>query len=209
MKLKAILNVAVGAAMAVGMGAVTAPAAHAAARDGICDAGEFCYFYNSGLAGSVSDFTGSVSDYGTNPASCYVFKSAGAGQGLCIKNNAASVWNRSSVPVTVFYNTGFGGASQVFTAGGSGNLNTTLKNNEASHQFGTSGASPIRWVTIIPTVVPQLEWIRGTSTRASAQASLPGRSIHGWELHSAIPTRASIGATPSIGTMRPGPQESR
>jgi surface antigen len=139
MKLKAILNVAVGAAMAVGMGAITAPAAQAASRDGVCDAGEFCYFYNSNLTGSLSDFTGSVSDYGTNPATCYVFKSAGSGRGVCIKNNAASVWNRSSVPVTVYFNSGFGGASQVFTAGASGNLNSTLKNNEASHKFGTSG----------------------------------------------------------------------
>ncbi|GIH16883.1 hypothetical protein Raf01_50550 [Rugosimonospora africana] len=119
---------------------LTAPASAAAAasRDGVCDSGEFCYYYNSGELGSVSDFTGSVSDYGTTEPSCYDFKGAGAGQGLCVKNNAASVWNRSSQTVRVYYNSGYAGSYQDFAAGAKGNLNATLKNNNASHQFLSS-----------------------------------------------------------------------
>ncbi len=118
--------------------AVASPA-QAAGRDGVCDAGEFCYYYNSGEAGSVSDFTSSLGDYGTTTPSCYVFKGPGAGQGRCIKNDAASVWNRSSVPVTVYYNSNYGGTSQTIAPGAKTNLITALKNNNASHRFGSTG----------------------------------------------------------------------
>ena len=73
-----------------------APSAQAAARDGICESGEFCLYYNSDHAGSVSDFTTSITDYGASQPECYEFKGAGAGKGQCVKNNAASVWNRTS-----------------------------------------------------------------------------------------------------------------
>jgi murein DD-endopeptidase MepM/ murein hydrolase activator NlpD len=114
----------------------TTTSAQAAGRDGVCDAGEFCLYYNSDNAGSVSDFTTSISDYGDTQPSCYEFKSAGNGQGLCVKNNAASVWNRTGGSVTVFYNSGYAGDSQTFAAGTKANLNATLKNENASHRFG-------------------------------------------------------------------------
>jgi murein DD-endopeptidase MepM/ murein hydrolase activator NlpD len=110
--------------------------ADAASRDGKCNSGEFCYYFNSGEKGSISDFTGSVSDYGASQPSCYEFKGAGTGKGKCVKNNAASVWNRTSKTVTVFFNSGYGGAHQSFAAGAKGNLNATLKNNNASHHVG-------------------------------------------------------------------------
>ncbi|WP_297540305.1 CHAP domain-containing protein [Amycolatopsis sp.] len=119
--------------------AATASPAFAAGRDGACDSGEFCYYYNSGEAGSVSDFTGSVSDLGATEPTCYDFKSAGAGQGVCVKNNAASVWNRTGKTVRVYFNSGYSGASQDFASGAKGNLNATLKNNNAGHQFLTGG----------------------------------------------------------------------
>jgi murein DD-endopeptidase MepM/ murein hydrolase activator NlpD len=127
------------AALAVGgaAAALAAPAS-AAARNGVCESGEFCYYYNSDNAGSVSDFTGSVADYGTTQPSCYDFKGAGNGKGLCIKNEAASVWNRSTKTVRVYYNSNYGGSYQDFKAGAKGNLNSTLKNNNASHQFSPS-----------------------------------------------------------------------
>ena len=34
------------------------------ARSGTCETGEFCYYYNSGNTGSISDFTDSEGDYG-------------------------------------------------------------------------------------------------------------------------------------------------
>ena len=115
---------------------LTAAPAQAAARDGICQSGEFCLYYNSDHAGSVSDFTGSIDDYGASQPECYEFKGAGAGQGQCVKNNAASVWNRTSGSVTVFYNSGYSGDSQTFASGAKVNLNATLKNDNASHRFG-------------------------------------------------------------------------
>jgi murein DD-endopeptidase MepM/ murein hydrolase activator NlpD len=127
------------AAVAVGgtVAALAAPAS-AAARNGVCESGEFCYYYNSNNAGSVSDFTGSVADYGTTQPSCYDFKGPGNGKGLCIKNEAASVWNRSSKTVRVYYNSNYGGTYQDFKAGAKGNLNSSLKNQNASHQFSPS-----------------------------------------------------------------------
>lgn len=143
MQLRKALTVA-GTALAI-----TAPflasvsPAYAAARDGSCESGEFCYYYNSDEAGSVSDFANSIADYGTTEPSCYDFKGPGAGQGTCIKNNAASVWNRTGKTVVVYFNSGYAGASQSFAAGVKGNLNATLKNNNASHSIGTpSGETP-------------------------------------------------------------------
>jgi peptidase inhibitor family I36 len=132
------LTVAAAACAVAAPSLVLAGPAAAAARDGKCDSGEFCYYYNSGEAGSISDFTGSLADYGTTEPSCYDFKGAGAGKGICVKNNAASVWNRTSKTVRVFYNSGYAGAHQDFAAGAKGNLNATLKNNNASHQVGPS-----------------------------------------------------------------------
>ncbi|MEV0588642.1 SpoIID/LytB domain-containing protein [Nonomuraea sp. NPDC050310] len=116
--------------------------ASAANRDGVCDPGEFCYYFNSNNQGSVSDFTGSIADYATTQPTCYDFKGPGAGKGQCIKNSAASVWNRSSKTVRVYFNTGHAGSYQDFGAGARGNLNSTLKNQNASHQFVTSGTTP-------------------------------------------------------------------
>jgi peptidoglycan hydrolase-like amidase len=114
---------------------VVAGPASAASRDGVCDSGEFCYYFNSGEAGSVSDFTTSLDDYGTTQPSCYEFRGAGAGKGVCVKNNAASVWNRTGQTVRVYFNSNFAGASQDFASGAKGNLNATLKNNNASHEL--------------------------------------------------------------------------
>ena len=117
--------------------AFAAPAS-AASRDGKCDSGEFCYYFNSGEAGSISDFTDSIDDYGTTQPTCYEFKGAGNGQGVCVKNNAASVWNRTGKTVRVYFNSNFAGSHQDFAAGAKGNLNATLKNNNASHELLSS-----------------------------------------------------------------------
>jgi hypothetical protein len=135
---------------------VVAPgAASAAGRDGTCDSGEFCYYYNSNEAGSVSDFTDSEDDYGTTQPTCYEFKGAGSGEGVCVKNNAASVWNRTSKTVRVYFNSNFAGASQDFAAGAKGNLNSTLKNNNASHELltGSTGCSTDGTNTTAPSTI--------------------------------------------------------
>ncbi|MFC5186662.1 SpoIID/LytB domain-containing protein [Actinomadura harenae] len=131
---------AVTAAMTLGGAALVASTgvADAAGRNGKCDTGEFCLYFNSNQKGSLSDFTGSVRDYGAKQPGCYDFKSAGAGKGVCVKNHTASVWNRSSKTVRVYFNSNFGGRYQDFKAGAKGNLNSGLKNQNASHQFSPS-----------------------------------------------------------------------
>ena len=95
-------------------GAVLASPASAAGRDGVCNSGEFCYYYNSGEEGSISDFTDSLDDYGATQPTCYEFKGAGNGKGVCVKNNAASVWNRTGKKVRVYFNSNYAGAHQDF-----------------------------------------------------------------------------------------------
>jgi murein DD-endopeptidase MepM/ murein hydrolase activator NlpD len=132
------------AAMALGGGVlVTASPASAAGRNGVCETGEFCYYFNSGNKGSVSDFTGSVADYATTQPTCYDFKGAGAGKGKCVKNSAASVWNRSSKTVRVYFNSNYSGTYQDFKAGAKGNLKAGLKNQNASHQFNPSSTARV------------------------------------------------------------------
>ncbi len=137
MKLRLLVNIIAGTALALGSGLLAVTPAHAAARDGVCDAGEFCYYYNTGPAGSVSDFTTSVANYGTDPATCYVFKTPGlAGYNHCIKNNAAAVRNLTSQTVRIFYNSGNTGTYLDIAPGTARNLQgTALYNNNASHQF--------------------------------------------------------------------------
>src|SRR4051812_9489805 len=105
---KKITRIALAVLAASGLSvAVPATSASAAtARNGVCEAGEFCLYYFSNKAGSVSDFSASVSNYGSSQPTCYEFRGAGVGQGECVKNNAMSVWNRSSRAVTVYYNSG-------------------------------------------------------------------------------------------------------
>ncbi len=128
-----------GALISASFGAGAANAA--TARDGECEAGEFCLYFNSDQEGSVSDFNTSVSDYGDEQPSCYDFKSAGNGKGLCVKNNAAAVWNRTSGKVTVYFNSGYSGPSQTIAAGAKANLNSDLKNENAAHRFGDGGGT--------------------------------------------------------------------
>ncbi|MFB9375644.1 peptidase inhibitor family I36 protein [Kineococcus gynurae] len=129
----------VAAALAVSGLAVVGPvtAADAATpRNGVCESGEVCFYYLSNYQGSLSDFTSSVSTYGTDPATCYVFKTRGlSGYNACIKNNVQSVWNRSTRAVRVYYNSNYSGASQLIPANSYTNLNTSLRDNNASHKF--------------------------------------------------------------------------
>ena len=133
-----LLALVVGAGTIVGGTSADA----ATARNGVCEPGEFCYFYNSNEHGSISDFSGSISNLGDSQPSCYEFRGKGSGKGLCVKNHAASVWNRSKKPVTVYYNSGYGGTSQTIAAGHRANLKAALKNNNAAHRFGGSTPPP-------------------------------------------------------------------
>ena len=174
---KTLTRVGIIAAAATMM--ATATPAFAASRDGVCNTGEFCYYFNSGEAGSISDFTGSIADYGTTQPSCYDFKGAGNGKGVCVKNNAASVWNRSSKTVRVYFNSGYAGAHQDFAPGAKGNLNATLKNQNASHEFLTStvrAAPPPAPATRTPARRPS----PGPTATSAAPRSAPAPATTSW-----------------------------
>lgn len=137
--LKKLAVAALGVAAASGAVLVAAPAAQAAtAGNGVCESGEFCLYFNSNRAGSLRDFSGSVATYGTG-SSCIKFVSRGNGRGQCVKNNAASAWNRKSVPVTVFRKSNYAGAIDSYIGGSAANLRTGLKNDNAGHVVGKSG----------------------------------------------------------------------
>lgn len=127
--------VLLGVVLAVGSNLLFTPLANAAtARNGICEDGEFCLYYNSNQQGSVSDFGASVRNYGTG-SDCYHFLGPGAGRGKCVKNDAASVWNRRDAVVTVFYKSGWKGQIDSFTHGVKRNLTSTYNEN-AGHMLG-------------------------------------------------------------------------
>ena len=167
---------------------VVATPALAASRDGTCNSGEFCYFYNSNQAGSISDFTDSLDDYGATQPSCYEFKGAGAGRGVCVKNHAASVWNRTGVTVRVYFNSNFAGAHQDFAAGARGNLNATLKNNNASHEMlrppPATGCSTDGTNTRLPSSILVYRVSQGTVQRVDFKSYvknvLPNEWITSW-----------------------------
>ncbi|OQO94545.1 peptidoglycan DD-metalloendopeptidase family protein [Saccharomonospora piscinae] len=192
-RLKRWKSAAVGAAVAMlaatGLTVISAAPASAAARDGVCQKGEFCYYYNSNNEGSVSDFAGSIANYGTTQPTCYEFKGPGNGQGRCIKNDAASVWNRTGAKVRVYYNSNYGGAYQDFGAGVQRNLNATLKNNNASHKF-RPGASGRFWLPF-----PCGEtWQAGTRTNHNPQNSVDFNHYPedlGWKVYSSAPGTVS------------------
>lgn len=117
-----------------------APVAEAAsARDGRCDSGEFCLYYNSNHQGSLSDFNRSISDYGKAQPDCWEFKGPGNGKGTCVKNAAAAAWNRTASSVTIYFNSGYAGAHQTLAPGQKVNLNSALKNQNAGHRLDDNG----------------------------------------------------------------------
>ena len=207
---------AAAAAMVLG-GTVlaTASPASAATRNGVCETGEFCYYFNSNNKGSVSDFTGSVANYATTQPTCYDFKGPGAGKGKCIKNAAASVWNRTGKTVRVYYNSNFSGNYEDFKAGIKRNLDSALKNQNASHKFlgstpptgcktdGTNSKLPttilvyrkslnrvdrVAFKTYVKNVLPN-EWV-SSWPRESLRAGAVAIKSYGWywALHSASKT---------------------
>lgn len=115
--------------------ATTAPAASAAARNGLCESGEFCLYYGPDRTGSLVDFANTQRDYSSG-GTCMKFIRAGAGQNSCVQNNAASAWNRSGKPVTVFYNSDFGGVYDVIPNNAGPNLNDNVRKDNASHIVG-------------------------------------------------------------------------
>ena len=122
-----------GIALTIGLAAV--PAASAAEGDGNCvtnDAnagGDLCLYYNSNEAGAR------FNDPYTDNYAGWVFKAwsgGDAGAGQVVKNNAASVHNYSPVIGDIYFNSNQAGPKQQIAGNTSANLNSTLKNENAS-----------------------------------------------------------------------------
>ena len=133
---KRLVQATLAAAGAAALLATAAPAANAAtARNGICEKGEFCLYYGYHFTGSVSDFSGPISNYGSTQPGCYEFKGEGTGKGQCVKNNARSAKNLTSIwVVKVYYNSNFGGTNVTYNPGGEGDLGRLATEN-ASHDY--------------------------------------------------------------------------
>jgi hypothetical protein len=119
----------------VGLAIPLAGTAHATARDGHCDDGEFClFFYAVGESdGSVSDFAvGDIPNLGPTQPTCYEFRGDGVGKGECVWRFADSAWNRTDRNVRVFTNVNYKNTSDLFLANRpQTNLNLAFRHNES------------------------------------------------------------------------------
>ncbi|MEV4190690.1 hypothetical protein [Streptomyces toxytricini] len=125
------------AAIGVSLASVLALAPSASASgDGNCGKRDTCFYYNSNLGGALVD----IDDcWGYNHAN-FTFIGPGAGAGINLKNNAASAANFSDYnPHFVYYNSNQQGPRQEIAPWSRANLNSTLKNNNASSIFYESG----------------------------------------------------------------------
>lgn len=176
---KAVRRLAIATAVLIttslGLGSI--PLASAATpNNGVCETGEFCYYYAAGNTGSLVDFTGSSTDLTKS-----TFVGTGSGKGTAVRNNAHSVWNNSSRTVVVFYSPNYAGTSQIVPPGFKGNLISSLVNNEASHMMYASGSFAIKTTTSTYTSASSTA-TNGTVTAGniySFDCYSTGRSING------------------------------
>lgn len=135
MNIRKILAATATAGIALTVSLAAVPAASAAEGDGNCtsnDGGfaDLCLYYNSDYAGAR------FNDPGMDNYAGWVFKSwsgGDAGAGQAVKNNAASVQNYDpKCTAIVYYNSNQAGASQKIGPDDEANLNSTLKNENAS-----------------------------------------------------------------------------
>jgi hypothetical protein len=142
--LRRALAVAAAGATAVVM--ASAPAHAVTYKYGECDrlASGWCntwhtitLYYNSDFEGAASSFGGQIDSYTTSSV-IYVFggTSQGNGYGYAVKNDAASgCVDSDTYDYKVFYSSYQKGVSQTFAHGTCKNLNSDLKNENASQDW--------------------------------------------------------------------------
>ncbi len=89
-----------------------------------CDRGRMCLFYNSNQQGAKKSFGGKVHNFID-----YRFEGPGAGSGLTVKNNAASITNGTDNWVTVYFNSNYAGNRDWVHPYSYGRLRYTYNNN--------------------------------------------------------------------------------
>ncbi|MEV4425286.1 peptidase inhibitor family I36 protein [Streptomyces sp. R-07] len=128
------LIAATGVALAVAGSTLT----FAAPANAVIGCADFhaCLYYNSDYKGAMYKQEYDTPDYAGRYFEASLAGSNGAG--VEVKNNAASVdnWDRLS-RIRIYYNSNYNGnyAYQTIAADGKANLNSTMKNNNASGKF--------------------------------------------------------------------------
>jgi hypothetical protein len=134
--LKKTLTTLVALMAMLGLTAVLAPAASASTGfNGVCEVNEICLYWGDNNSGAVFDTAAIYSDFGTQR----FVNGSGTGQGSYVKNNAASIWNRTVVDICVFYNENFGGPSDLIPRGVATNLVVTKNDNASDRKAYDSG----------------------------------------------------------------------
>ncbi|MFF3450857.1 peptidase inhibitor family I36 protein [Streptomyces sp. NPDC002667] len=97
-----------------------------------CTEGAACIYYNSNLGGAFANDNGdNIDDYGT--WKFYYSSGTGAGYLQYVKNNAASIDSGNDAGgYRVYYNSNYAGVYQTIGGNSWANLNSQLKNNNAS-----------------------------------------------------------------------------
>lgn len=139
MRLKKFIATAAVTASFLAAGLATAAPASADIGDADCAWGSICLYYspeNGGHGfGAYMRQGADVQDYAPYTFSCGHFGCAGAGQR--VRNNAASVDSHDSHTFVVYYsiNLDCSYACQTFAPYADGDLNGSLRNNNASGEF--------------------------------------------------------------------------
>jgi Peptidase inhibitor family I36 len=95
-----------------------------------CNAGYFCFYFNSKFAGARADYVDSDGNLDNE-----TFTEGGSnGRGVQVKNNAASAVNNWAYYAAVYYNSGCNGAYA------SANFDATMKNETRASSAGSCDA---------------------------------------------------------------------
>lgn len=113
------------AAPLIALAALVPSPATAAGQDGVRESGEFIFYFNSGYAGSWSDFAASKGDL----AGYTFLKSGLAGYTELVKRNSASVENNRNQAARVYFSSNYAGASDYVDPLGQRNLVNTYNEN--------------------------------------------------------------------------------
>ncbi|NHA68822.1 peptidoglycan DD-metalloendopeptidase family protein [Phycicoccus flavus] len=204
MSARSRIAVLAAAVAMIGTAVATAPTAQAAtARNGVCETGEFCLYYNSGQQGSMVDLANGHKDYGTG-TNCVKFVSRGTGRGQCVKNNAASVWNRESAAVAVFYHSGWSGSIDTFGKDVKGDLRADMKNENAGHVVGVTGNENFEYGVYHTRAAQVTAWFDGYRYTSGKHEGIdvayqPGAPVY--SMLNGTVTRVTEGSSGSLSTL--------
>ncbi|MEV7686250.1 peptidase inhibitor family I36 protein [Streptomyces bungoensis] len=128
---------AVMALAAAGSGLALSTPASASATATSCSSGYACLFYHPNYTGAIFKQYYSDPNYGDNYFVTSTASQGSEGAGKVVRNDAASVdnWDFNNA-ITIYYSPNYAGVHQTISAGGAANLNSSLRNNNASGLFG-------------------------------------------------------------------------